>query len=115
MLLLDSESGLSCEFMLCLSLDDFRSATLSSAPAAGIGDGEADGWATDSDERERPKPDIILNAAGGFEGSDWPELGVDEVRSAFGREAAVTNETSEGTTVDVFADGQDAFAPSWED
>lgn len=53
---------------------------------------------------------MILNPAGGLGGSDWPEVGVDEVRSEFGREAGVTNETSEGTTMDVCADG---FAPSW--
>lgn len=42
-LLLDPECGLSFEFTLCLSLNDFRSGALSSALAPGIGDGEADG------------------------------------------------------------------------
>ena len=42
-LLLDSECGLSFEFALCLSLNNFRSGTLSSAFAAGVGEGEADG------------------------------------------------------------------------
>ena len=56
---------------------------------------------------------MILKTAGGLGGSDWPEVGVDEVRSAFGREDGATNETSEGTTMDACRGG-DAFAPSWE-
>lgn len=94
-------------------MDDFRSAVLSSALVPGIGDGEEDGWQTDREERERPKPEIILNAAAGFGGIAWPEVGMDEVRPTPGRGDAVTNETSEGT-MGVFAGREDVFAPSWE-
>lgn len=111
-LLLDKECGLSFKLTLRLSFDVFRRGAFSSAAGGGTGDGECDGGATDRDERERPKADMILNAPGGLFGADCPGVGVDTVRSVLGRGEGVTNETSEGAVVDGCVGGESLFAAS---